>query len=222
MSDSDGNVVLVIQQIEDFLVPHLELDTFEKSLYYHLFRHTRLIGKTEFLFVISAAPKAVGMTDYAARDRIRALDKKGCIKIREITRNGLIVEVYLPAELPGCIKDNTHSSEPIDIENIDFYNDPVFRKSIFEREKHSCFYCYKKITDKNGVLDHLIAQVNKGTHSYRNVVACCHECNSKKRGQNGVDFVRGLYRNGIVNSEELQDRLTNIEKLINGEIKPQL
>ena len=34
-----------------------------------------------------------------------------------------------------------------------------------------------------------------------NIVAVCHECNSKKAGKNGDDFVRSLYRDGILSEK---------------------
>ena len=88
-----------IEEIEDYLIPFLSLDTYEKALYYHLFRHTRLIGKEETVFVISSALNTVGLTEFSARDRIRKLNEKGCIKIEETTRIGIRVSVLLPTEI---------------------------------------------------------------------------------------------------------------------------
>lgn len=72
------------------------------------------------------------------------------------------------------------------------------------------------------MLDHLISQVNTGKNSYRNIVAACYECNSVKIGKDGDDFVRLLYRKGTINSQELENRLNVIEKLKNGEIRPDI
>jgi hypothetical protein len=209
-----------IEEIEDYLIPFLGLDTYEKSLYYHLFRHTRLIGKEETIFVISSATKTVGLTDFSARGRIRKLNEKGCVKIQELTRNGVRVSVLLPAEIPGCVIAPEVNESVVDIELIDFYNDQKYRPKILERENGECFYCFRKLNKDNYVLDHLISQVNTGKNSYRNIVAACHECNSVKIGKNGDDFVRLLYRKGTINSQELENRLSAIEKLKNGEIKP--
>jgi hypothetical protein len=217
-----NNIKQVIEEIEDYLIPFLSLDTYEKSLYYHLFRHTRLIGKQETIFVISSAPKTVGLTDFSARDRIRKLNEKGCIKIEEVTRDGLRVSVLLPSEINGCIVIPDVVDNVVNIELIDFYNDPKYRLSILNRENGECFYCFRKITKENYVLDHMISQVNNGNNSYKNIVASCHECNSLKTGKNGDDFVRLLYRKQILSSKELESRLLAIQKLINGELRPDI
>jgi hypothetical protein len=216
------NLKQIIEEIEDYLIPFLGLDTYEKALYYHLFRHTRLIGKQETIFVISTAPKTVGLTDFSARDRIRKLNEKGCVKIEEVTRDGLRVSILLPSEITGCVIIPDLNDVIVDIEKVDFYNDPKYRLAILNRENGECFYCFRKITKENYVLDHMISQVNVGNNSYRNIVATCHECNSLKTGKNGDDFVRLLYRKGILSAKELESRLAAIQKLLNGELQPDI
>lgn len=216
------DLVKTIREIEDYLIPFLKLDPYERSLYYHLFRQTRLINKEETIFVISSAPTSVGLTDYSARNRLRTMDKKGCIKIIETRRDGIKIKVLLPAEIEGCVVEKEIETQPIDIEAINFYSDPKYRITILKRENGECFYCLKKITEENYVLDHLTSQANGGDDTYRNIVAVCHECNSKKRGQNGDDFVRSLYRDGILSQKELEKRLAVIEQVIGGEVKPEL
>lgn len=220
MSEQPDILKKTIEEIEDYLVPFLKLDTYEKSLYYHLFRHTRLIGKQETIFVLSTATKTVGLTEFSARDRIRKLNEKGCVTIHELTRNGIRVSILLPVEIPNCVTIPETIDKDIDIEQIDFYLAPKFRLTILKRENNQCFYCFKKITEENYVLDHLTSQGNAGKNSYKNIVAACHECNSSKTGKNGEDFVRLLYRKGIISSTELENRLDTIERLRNGDIKP--
>ena len=217
-----NNIENTIKEIEDYLIPYLNLDTYEKSLYYHLFRHTRLIGKNETLFVISHAPSKVGITDYSAREKIRKLDKKGCIKIKETTRDGLLVELFLPNEIEGCINEKVHEKIVIDIEEIDFFKNNEYRILILNRENYKCFYCYKKIQKENYVLDHVTSQVNGGNNSYKNIVATCHECNSKKIGKNGDEYIREVYRNGFITLKELEERLKSLEMLVNGSLKPEI
>ncbi len=215
-------MVKTIKEIEDYLIPFLKLDPYERSLYYHLFRQTRLINKEETIFVISSAPTSVGLTEYSARNRLRTMDKKGCIKIIETRRDGIKIKVLLPAEMEGCVVEKEIETKPIDIDTINFYSDPKYRITILKRENGECFYCLKKITEENYVLDHLISQANGGDNSYRNIVAVCYECNSNKAGKNGDDFVRSLYRDGILSQKELEKRLAVIEQIVNGEVKPEL
>ncbi|MDE2096059.1 MAG: HNH endonuclease [Patescibacteria group bacterium] len=211
-----------IEEIEDYLIPFLKLNPYERSLYYHLFRQSRLINKEEIIFVISSAPTTVGLTDFSARKQLRTMDKKGCIKIVEVRRDGLKIKVFLPAEIEGCVVERETEVKPIDIESINFYSDQKYRATILKRENSECFYCLKKINAENYVLDHLTSQMNGGDNSYRNIVAVCHECNSKKAGKNGDDFVRTLYRDGILSEKDLEKRLAMIQQVVDGEIKPEL
>lgn len=218
----DLDIKTTIKEIEDNLIPFTKLDSYEKSLYYHLFRHSRLLGKKDIVFVISTAPQKVGITEFTARDRIRKLDQKGCIKINDITRNGLRISVFLPQEISGCIDEKSEIKEVVDIETLDFYKNLVYRDRILERENYFCFYCFKKITKDNYALDHVISQQNNGNNTYKNIVATCHECNSIKSGKNGQDYLREIYRKGIIGSSELEERLQAIEKLKTGELKPEI
>jgi hypothetical protein len=212
----------IIKDIEDHLIPFLKLDTSERSLYYHLFRHTRLIDKREVIFVISTAHTVVGIKEYVARDRLRKMDKKGCIKINETRRDGLKIQVLLPTEIEGCVVAQKEEIITIDIETINFYSHPKYREAILKRENGECFYCLRKTTNESCVLDHLIPRANGGDNSYRNIVAVCHECNSKKAGRHANDFVRKLYRDGILSQKELEQRLAAIEAVESGHIKPEI
>lgn len=222
MTEEELDIKSTIKEIEDYLIPFAELDTYEKSLYYHLFRHSRLIGKKDMVFVISSAPQSVGLTEFSARDRIRKLDQKGCIKINDTTRSGLRITVHVPKEIDGCVVQKPEVKEVVDIETVDFYKDLKYRDKILEREEHFCFYCFKKISKENYALDHVTSQQNNGNNTYRNIVATCHECNSIKSGKNGQDYLRDIYRKGIISSSELEERLQAIEKLNKGELKPEL
>lgn len=216
------DLVKTIKDIEDYLIPFLKLDTYERSLYYHLFRHTRVIDKQETIFVITTAPVTVGLTDYSARNRLRKMDKKGCIKISEIRRDGLKIKVFLPNEISGCVVEQQTNIAPIDIESINFYSDLKYRETILRRENGKCFYCLRKITSESYVLDHLTPQVNGGDDTYRNIVAVCHECNSKKSGTNADDFVRKLYRDGALSQKELEKRVIAMKDVKNRQLKPEI
>lgn len=216
------DLVKTIKEIEDYLIPFMKLNPYERSLYYSLFRQTRLIDKEEVLFVISSALTSVGITDFSTRKHLRTMDKKGCIKILEVRRDGLKIKVFIPSEISGCVVDPKENLLVVDIETINFYNDSKYRKTILQREKEKCFYCLKKITNDNYVLDHLVPQVVEVDNSYKNIVAVCHECNSKKSGSNANDFVRKLYRDSVLSQKELEERLAYIETVKSGDLKPEI
>jgi 5-methylcytosine-specific restriction endonuclease McrA len=53
------------------------------------------------------------------------------------------------------------------------------RKNVFRRDDHSCQYCGVRGNDLT--LDHVLPRSRGGKTSWRNVVACCRQCNAKKR-----------------------------------------
>lgn len=186
-----------------------------------MFRHTRLIGNQEITVSVASLQGSLSFSKKAIKTRLRSLIEKGCIKIIDTGWAGTKVKLFLPSEIPGCIPQKT-LEEIIDIEEIDFYSDSKYREAIFRRDGGTCFYCLKRLTETNYGLDHVQPQIQKGENSYRNVVAACHSCNSLKNAIPAHDFIRSLYRRGVLNDKELEERLIAIEKLMNGELKPDI
>ncbi len=56
---------------------------------------------------------------------------------------------------------------------------PVNRRTVFDRDGHRCQYCGRQAEN----LDHVVPRSQGGEHSWLNVVAACHRCNSKKGGR---------------------------------------
>jgi hypothetical protein len=69
-------------------------------------------------------------------------------------------------------------------------------------------------------LDHVVPRVEVEDNSYRNLVSCCVDCNSVKRGRTGKDFVRWLRREGRLNAAKLADRLRALDALASGKLRP--
>jgi hypothetical protein len=59
-------------------------------------------------------------------------------------------------------------------------------------------------------------------NSYRNLVSCCLECNSRKRDRPVRDFLRTLYRQGRLTPAELDGRLRALKDLAAGKLRPSL
>ncbi|MEC9308845.1 MAG: HNH endonuclease [Chloroflexota bacterium] len=57
----------------------------------------------------------------------------------------------------------------------------ISKKEIFFRDQHTCQYCSKKTPDLT--LDHVIPRIQKGPHTWENVVAACSKCNLHKAGR---------------------------------------
>ncbi|MCG2789577.1 MAG: HNH endonuclease [Actinomycetia bacterium] len=215
------DAIASIKEIEDYLFPKMKLDPWERCLYYHLLRHTRFRQKETSLFGILSLARSSGMSEAKVRDSVRSLNEKGCISIESRSRAGHILKVFLPKEMSGLIpvKEDT---EKVDIETIDFFKDRKYLHSLLDREQNRCFYCFRAISETNCELDHVDPQSNRKDHSYRNIVASCHECNTTKQDKSGADFIRSLYRKGLLSQDELENRLNELEQLKAGNLIPEI
>jgi len=212
---------LVYSEIEDLLVPGLGLDAYDRSLYYHLLRHTRLKGKDSAMFAIGPLSKATAISDIKVRAVIRELHHKGCLRIEDRSRQGHLIFVLLPSEVPGLARP-TIEATPVDLLSIDFFTGRQFLGALLARENGACFFCLKKLNKDNSELDHLTPQKEALDNSYKNIVIACHTCNKAKGDQAANDFVRALYRTGVLNEGELQYRLAAIESVRAGRLRPEV
>ncbi|MGE3336157.1 MAG: HNH endonuclease [Rhodospirillaceae bacterium] len=218
---------LVLEQFHDHLAP--TLDTYEQALYLYILRHSRLQGLEEVVIGFKSARRriAVGigekgnpMAEGTCYEKLRSLQAKGCIEVVSSEHGGSRIRPHLPSEIDGLIPP-VRDSVPIDIENLDFFEIPSNRQAILRREGSRCFYCMRSIDTATFVLEHVVSRP-EGTNSYRNVVAACRACNNRKGGTPALDFLRGLYREGLLSAEELQARIEALGQLQNGDLKPSL
>jgi hypothetical protein len=128
------------------------------------------------------------------------------------------VRVFLPSEMPGLVRKGRRRKAP-DLESMDYFNVPENRRAIMEREGGRCFYCLRKLNDSNRTFDH-VAPSPGGDESYRNVVAACRRCNTRKGDSSAEDLLRVLYRERCVGSDLLADRLAAIQSLREGRLRP--
>lgn len=211
----------VLRDIEDYLFPQLNLSAWERVLYYHLLRHTRILGKISTMCAIAPLAQTTGMSDFKVREVIRTMHAKGCIQIEDRSRQGHLVRVLIPSEIPGVIPE-VQNKELIDIQTLDVFSNRKHLSSLLAREQKRCFYCLRNIDINTCQLDHVVPQAVHIDNTYRNVVISCHECNTTKGETPADDFIRLLYRKGLLSPQELQNRLATLEQLQAGEIIPEL
>jgi biotin operon repressor len=211
----------LIAQVEDHLFQQLHMTVCQRSLYYHLLRHTRLLGRQSHLFAIDPLADALGVSDFSIRRDIRTMHEKGCIHIEQRSRRGHEIRVVLPSEIPGLIPSGK-SPQPLDVEEIDFFSGRRFVEVLLARQDGVCFYCMKGLRATECELDHVVPRALGEDHSYRNVVAACHECNTTKQERQADDFLRCLYRRGVLSQPELEGRLAALLALQSGELVPDL
>ena len=69
------------------------------------------------------------------------------------------------------------------------------------------------------MIEHVVSRPN-GDNSYRNVVASCRQCNNRKSAETAEDYLRTLYREGLLSSEDFKGRVSYLERLRAGELRP--
>jgi hypothetical protein len=99
MKNNKLNAVRVWKQLEDLAVPRLHLSVFDRAVYSHLLRHSRLEGRLELRFSILWLARGACVSGFAARKAVRRLIGKGALRLAERSRAGHVVKVRLPEEI---------------------------------------------------------------------------------------------------------------------------
>lgn len=204
-----------------------KLDTYEQAIYLFLVRNGPLLGQSEIVFPIESgsmrlalgiAKKGARISRDVVRKKLQSLQGKGFVRILGTEYRGTRVKCFLPDEIAGLFP--SANGELIEsVEERNFFVDPGGREAIFRRDGNRCFYCRRTLTAIDRVLDHVVPQAN-GNNSYRNLVACCLTCNSRKGDSAAPDFVRTLFRERVLDEDELRLRLSDLDRLSSGELKP--
>lgn len=217
-----------IYDIIDLAEPRM--DVYEFAIYMYLVRHTRLLGRNTGTFgfksirktmVIGVGESSKPMSEGTCYLKIRSLATKGFIEILDSTNNGQKVKVFLPLEIVGLVQPITNMLVELDIDKIDFFSVLEYREKILDREQRKCFYCFKTLSNDGYVIEHVVSRP-RGDNSYRNLVASCRTCNNKKGKIVAADFIRKLYRENFISEIEFKQIIDNLERLKNGELKPQI
>jgi len=228
MTTKKINGVEVWKQLEDLAVPQLRLSVYERAVYSHLLRHSLAEGKRQLRFSIPWLARGTNLTLRAARRAVHGLIAKDALRLVELGQEGHLVQVRLPAEIHGVdtskiaagVAPRTAVGETL--EKADFLVSRTLRLAIHDREGGHCFYCLRRLTPLTRCIDHVIPRARKGRNSYRNLVSACAECNSQKADGRAEDFVRWLYREGLLMAAESSKRLKALEALAAGKLRPRI
>jgi hypothetical protein len=179
------NLKEIIHGFVDYVMP--ELTPYESTLYLLLLRLSHLsdgsprvrIGKRRIAKQIGKSPQTAGLVSYEQITKVcKALEEKTCIVVGDTTREGTLYTVIVPQEIP-FVKEKM---AVVSVSDDDYFNDPVKRQELFERDNWTCQYCGEKVTEESATLDHYIPQSKGGNHSKGNLRTCCLLCNSIKSG----------------------------------------
>jgi len=204
---------------EDILVPHYGFDIYQRGMYLYLLNQTRVRGLGSSTLSLAAISGALNCSVWQTRKVIRQLAEMKCIELEQ-TRNGHAFKVLLPEELNIQATDSIDKA--LNIEEIDFFQGRKYLLPLLRREGNKCFFCLTNISQETSELDHVIPQVKGGSNSYRNIVATCHKCNTRKQASDAVDYLRTVYRQGFLSESEFEERLITLDGLRNGELQPQI
>ncbi len=235
MPNKKLNAKLLWMQFEDVLAPRLGLTVKERAVYSYLLRHSLVAGKLRLQFAVMALARTLGLSIGAARQAVRRLDELGALRVLKRSKTGHLVEMRLPEKIRairlgknGALLLTTGAvgaaGEPpaSTLETTDFLKTWALRKAIHDRERGACFYCLRRTPANVHGLDHVVPRVRFGRNSYRNLVSCCLECNSRKGDRPARDFLRTLYRQGRLTPAELDARLRALKDLAAGKLRPSL
>jgi hypothetical protein len=220
------NLKLVLEEFQDHLAPRL--DTYEQALYVYVFRHSRLQGLDEVVIGFKSArrhlafgigEKGKPMSEATCYEKLRGLEAKGAIKVLGTERGGTRIKLFLPSEIPGLVPPE-EAAAALSLEETDFFSVPENRKLILKREGHKCFYCLRALRPNNHVIEHVVSRP-AGGNSYRNVVAACLACNNRKGEASAEEFLRTLYRQGLLGPQEFESRAQALVALREGRLRPQ-
>ncbi len=228
------NAKLLWMQFEDVLAPRLGLTVKERAVYSYLLRHSLVVGKLRLQFAVMSLARTLGLAIGAARQAVRRLDELGALRVLERSKTGHLVEMRLPEKIRALRPGKNGATlatgavgaagEPpaSTIETTDFLKTWALRKTIHDRERGACFYCLRRTPANVQCLDHVVPRVRLGRNSYRNLVSCCIECNTRKGDRPVPDFLRTLYRLGRLTPAELDARLRALKDLAGGKLRPSL
>ena len=211
--------ISLLSQIEDSLFPKLSLSVWERAVYYHLLRQTWVLDKKNTQCSVAGVALAVGISDWKAREALRSMHAKGCIKIEDRSRVGHEVRVYLPSELN---LPTEAEQRPLDLASIDFFTGRQYLDALLARENGRCFYCLRELTRDTCELDHVNPLTDGTDNSFRNIVVSCHECNKLKQAMSGEEHLRQVFRKNLLSASEFQERLTALDALRKGDLPPEL
>jgi len=158
------------------------------------------------------------MSPHACRDSLRSLHKKGLVSIISSDHDGFRIGPLLPSEVPGMLP-SAEMGLCVDPLAIDFFELAENRELILQREGHKCFYCLRSLDERSFVIEHIRPREEAG-NSFKNVVAACRDCNNKKGQQAAEDFLRQLYRTGLLTPSELEDRHRLLAEVLAGRLIP--
>ena len=200
------------RDVEDQLVSMLQMRTGEHALYMYLLRHSRLEGRQRVYVALSGLARGVCVSECTAREHLRGLARKGCVKLHERGQKGHLVEVFLPMKILGRRLVSVQGLPPEKRGGPARKNREV-RLELKRREGGRCFYCRRELQEGEIVMDHVVPLARGGSPGVENLVAACGDCNSRKGEREAEEHLRVLFRGRRLSAAEFEERLEALGRL---------
>jgi 5-methylcytosine-specific restriction endonuclease McrA len=190
-------------------------------------RQSRLEVKLRLEFPLSWFARGTDLSKMSVREAVRRLIGHRVLRLVRRSKAGHVIEVRIPNEVragrPGRMARRAGSrTRAFDLDTLDFLKSPGLRLAIHARERRRCFYCFSRVTPATLCLDHVVPLVKFGDNSWRNLVSCCQECNSRKNAFRAADFLRRLHRERRLTDVELAARFRALDAVAAGKLRPRL
>lgn len=140
-------------------------------------RNSLLIGRGGRILDVVDWMTAINLTYF--RDSGKAvfvLDFHDDVKVRSVHKEFELPSVMLLIGNRDRYPDSQHLN--------------LSRKNVFLRDESTCQWCGRKLNNTNGTIDHVFPTCRGGTNTWRNVVACCVDCNNQKGKMTGDEFTK--------------------------------
>jgi hypothetical protein len=187
----------LLETFVDYLLPLLT--PYEASIYLVLLRlsHVAMRSPTVRIGIRTLSAKCGRGTRSASGGNMQhiskvlaALEKKKCLSIGDKTREGTLLTVRLPWEIPA-VKEKMAMTD-VGSRAPDYYEDAELRRKLFERDSWRCLYCGDSVNAETATLDHKIPRSKGGTNEPDNLATCCFICNSIKSGKSYEEVAPAL------------------------------
>ncbi len=202
-------------EVQDRLVPVLQLKPEELAVYMHLLRHTRLVGRRRIRMSAQMLGRGICLSSTTARLKLHVLIRKRCLRVAHWGTQGHVLEVLLPEEITPHIEPYVASAARE--HRLTPESKKPRRRLLLAREHNGgCFYCGRRLARGRGWCDHIVPRAWGGSEEEWNLVMSCVECNLRKGQSDARDFLRTLHRQGRITEERLAERLRELDGRLRG------
>jgi DNA-binding transcriptional ArsR family regulator len=198
-----------------------DVSAFGRLIYSALLVKSIKEASLELVVPAKAIAVATGLSQQSVNRHLRLLEKTGLVRITDRSRFGFHVLLTNLESIIATLADKI-GSNGLDIEAIDFYSARRYVDILLARQGGRCIYTLRGLKPENTQLDHLKPVSRGGDNSYRNIVACTFEANTRKGDKDPIEFLRQVFREGIISEEEFKAQVELLKQISSGELKPDL